>query len=1110
MVAIWDDQQSMLVPQAAAGFADNDGVLEVLYEPGEGLPGQVFDQGQAIRLDEVAFAQHYNLSPDNLFRYRNATRGHLPVSSIAVPIMAGALTTEDDKHSPQTDEVRATPLGVLVLDNVQMTAAFTGDDLALITSLAQQTALTLENARLYQSSEQRSLQLQALTEVSTTITTNLQPEELISTLLDQLNEILPYDTGTLWLLEKQTAQTRSARKDRMIVRAARGFDDSDERLGLAVDIQDSLLLNEMANTGQPISVADVRADPRFTSFSYEVEEGEDTTPSNRMGFENLSWMGIPLITAGEVIGVIALEKYEANFYRDDDIQVATAFAGQAATGLENALLYQESVQRAQELDQRSQDLTILNRLSSDLSRSLDKTQILGTAIREFAQVLPSSSVTALSFESKNKAGDSTTENNEVQVILQAEHPVNNKQQSFSLGDALPHVPVFTRLSETLGIFNSEDVSQEPDLAPLKEFLDHHKTRSLLIIPIFSGQAQGDEIDLEHHLHGVLMAHNDQPHRFDPDELELARTISYQTAIALQNASLYDETRSLTDDLEIRVQERTSELKREHQRAETLLRIITELSASLDLDQILHSTLEVLSEFVNADQITILVARPGERKLHRLASVGVTPPPSDDGTPTPFDIGQGLAGWIISNRQSVLIDDVLKDERWVELSYSEREGEVSHEHRSAIGVPLMSGADALGALLLFHSATRHFSLDQLDLVQAAANQVASAVNNAELYRLIRDQAEDLGNMLRSQQIETSRSKAILEAVADGVVVTDEERQITLFNESAEQILSLNRSQVIGKSLENFSGLFGRAAQSWMETIRTWSRDPSTYQSADTHAEQITLEDGRVISVHLAPVSLRNDFLGTVSIFQDITHQVEVDRLKSEFVATVSHELRTPMTSIKGYVEVLLMGAAGELSEQQTSFLDIVKTNTERLAVLVNDLLDISQMEAGRASISLQSMNLEKVADQAIEDLQRRSSEDEKPVEIIKQISPDLPRVKGDPERIRQIFDNLLDNAYQYTPEGEISIIMKSGDGEVQVDITDNGVGIHPADHERVFERFFRGENPLVLGVSGTGLGLSIVKNLVSMHNGRIWFESMGVAGKGSTFSFTIPVYRQAEN
>ena len=597
--------------------------------------------------------------------------------------------------------------------------------------------------------------------------------------------------------------------------------------------------------------------------------------------------------------------------------------------------------------------------------------------------------------------------------------------------------------------------------------------------------------------GLLFAHVDRTYNFSPEEVELARTIVNQGAIALQNARLFAETRSLTEDLENRVVLRTSELAEEHQRTETLLRIITELSASLDLDQVLNRTLHVLNEFVEAERVMILISREGQRDLQTLAYLGSQNEPVLD---MQSSAEQVLAWWVMRNRKAALISDLHDDARWVQPA------EGSSAIRSALAAPLMIGAEALGALLMFAKEPAHFSNDHLDLVQAAANQVAVAVNNSELYRLIRDQAEGLGSMLRNQQIETSRSRAILEAVADGVVVTDATMKITLFNASAEKILGMERGQVVGKSLEHFTGLFGKAAHSWMETIKYWSQDGSTYQLGDTHTEQITLEDGKVVSVRLAPVSLRSDFLGTVSIFQDITHQVEVDRLKSEFVATVSHELRTPMTSIKGYVEILLMGAAGELNEQQSRFLEVVRENNDRLAVLVNDLLDISKIESGRISLVRSPLDLEGLVDNELDVLARKITEDHKEIRLEKIVEPDLPRVYADMERVRQILTNLLDNAYQYNMDGgRVTVRLKRSGEAVQVDVQDAGVGIPPDEQPQVFERFFRGESPLMLGVAGTGLGLSIVKSLVHMHGGEIWLESSGVYGEGTTFSFTLPIY-----
>jgi PAS domain S-box-containing protein len=1039
LVVLWDERQQSLVPQAASGYPDVNRMLEIRFKPGEALPGRVFQEGQPKRLNEVDFVRDYDLSPDRLLCYRDATAGRPPVSTLVVPILGS---------------VRDSPLGVIVVDHFQELAAFSDEDQALLTSLAQQTALTLENARLYQAVEQRAHQLQALTQVATTITSSLKPDELVSSLLDQLQSILPYETGTLWLRQDNL----------MVVRAARGFPDSEERIGLSAAIEDSQLLHEMITTGQPILVQDIRQDARFPVW---------------VGYENLSWLGVPLIASGEVLGVVALEKREPHFYTEEHLQAATTFAGQASVGLENANLYQESVRRSEELRLQSQTLARLNHLSMELSTSLNVEPTLALAARELAQAIPCETVSAVLFTEASKG------------TVMEEYP----QAASPLPTHLAEIPLFERLRQSLGVYNSEEIDQDSELDGIKDFLAQRSTRSLLILPLATGSE----------LHGFFLIHSQQLHRFDSEEVDLARTISNQAAIAVQNAQLFAETRSLTQDLEKRVAERTSELAKEHKRTETLLRIITELSASLDLDQVLSRTLRVLNEVVDARQITVLIARPGERKLHRMASVGYTTPTPEEGSPTRFDTDQGLAGWVISSRKPALIPDLREDTRW-----EPSEDPPMPEHRSALAVPLMIGAEALGCMLLLHPEPRHFSEEHLELVQAAGNQVAVAVNNAELYRLIRDQAEDLGGMLRQQQVETSRSRAILEAVADGVLVTDAVKRITLFNASAEQILGLDRKQILGKSLGHFTGLFGKAAQSWRATIDTWSQDPQSYQSGETYAEQITLENGLVVSVHLAPVILRNDFLGTVSIFTDITHQVEVDRLKSEFVATVSHELRTPMTSIQGYAEILLMGAAGALDEQQRQFLEIIKMNTRRLSVLVNDLLDVSRIESGRVTLNTQALDLATLSDEVMKELETRARKDHKNITIDRDIPAGLPPALGDPERVRQIIHNLLENAYLYNyPDGTITVRIRPMETHLQMDIQDSGIGIPLADQERVFERFFRGESPLTLGVSGTGLGLSIVQNLVWMHHGEIWLESAGKPGKGSTFSFTLPIYTSSE-
>lgn len=1053
-VAFWDPEKDGLVPEITTGYPEPKHAKEVFYPVESSLPGKVVKENRPVRIDEVDFPLQYDLPPESLIHYRDATSGRLPLSILILPLSISQLNERDSNPTPST--------GVLILENFSETSAFSDEDQTLITSLAHQTALTLENILLYQTSERRTGQIHALTSVSAMMASSLSQESLVTSLLDQMRVVLPFDTGTLWLRER----------DGLKVQSARGFDDNEERVGISVAIEDSQLFGEMFSTKQPIYVRDVRVDHRFPSA---VE------------YPNQSWLGIPLTTKGEVIGVIALEKKQANDFKDDDLQLGIAFASQAAIAMENASLYKDSQLRALELDQRSQRLALLNRLSTALSATLDLRQVYQITLEEIKQALNCSSAAIVILEKDEEAEKRPTHpSNLDQALLVAELPALGTD----LPQPLPHTPVFHRLEQTLGIYSCARPLEEEELASLRTYLRERDSHSLMVTPMFTGEE----------VHGLLLLHKDKPHHYSQDEVELIRTISNQAAIAIENARLFAETRLLTEDLEHRVEERTEQLVSEHQRNATLLRIITELSASLDLEQVLHRTLKVLNEVAQAEQIRCLFWRPGEPDLIPAAQIHINGSASMVSDESGSGLENRLSNWVMNHRQPILIKNI-HDHPLGKHVYSG-----PAHYQGAIGAPLMVGEEILGALLLFHKSPGHFSEDQLDLVQATAHQIAVTINNADLYNLVRDQAEDLGNMLRNQQIEASRSRAILESIAEGVVVTDASNAITFFNASAEKILDLDRDQILSRSLDHFTGLFGKAARSWMNTIHNWSNDPGAYQPGETYSERLNLEDGRVVSVQLAPVYMRGDFLGTVSIFHDITHQVEVDRLKTDFVATVSHELRTPMTSIKGYVDVLLMGAAGGLSEQQTNFLKIVQENTQRLTILVNDLLDISRIEANRVKLALQPIDLYTLMETILDEFRTRSMEG-KNLQFVLNAPSDLPRVFGDPERIRQILASLLDNAYHYTLEsGKVTLKARQDGAEVQIDVTDSGIGIPPEEQPHVFERFYRGENQLILETSGTGLGLSIVQHLVGMHGGRIWLESTGIPGEGSTFSFTLPLYQ----
>ncbi|MBT3322629.1 MAG: GAF domain-containing protein [Anaerolineae bacterium] len=1033
IILLWNEVTERLEPQAVQNYANSASMKKISYRFGEALPGNVFAKRQSHNIDEVNFTRDYTLSASQLLLYRQATGGRMPISSLLVPIQTGEYC-----------------LGVLVLDNFNKAGAFQKEDETLLLSLSQQVALSLQNLRLIQSTEERATQLEALTDITSTITSSLQSEELIPSLLSQLESVIPYDRAMLWLYERNELR----------VVTARGFKDDRVNLKISDLLEEAVLIEEILRSGKAITVPDMRVDDRFQIITET---------------EYLSWLGIPLLSKGEVVGVMTLDKKEAGFYMLTHIQIGATFAGQAAVSLENARLYQSTLSTAKRLE-------ILNAMSAEVSANLETEKIYHAIYEAATRLMPVESFEIALYNEEEKQIKSVHHVIQNRHLAQKEIPLDSNPigKVMTTGKAI----LLSNITDTK-VFGTSISAQAK--MPF----------SILAVPMRTG----DQVV------GVLVAQSAQHGIYTDDDQQILSTLGNQGIIAIQNGRLFAETQTLTETLEQRVVERTAELESEQRNTKTLLDILTEVSSSLDLDLALNQTLALLNETVGAEQGTVMLLNPEDNLLHYRAGYGYLSNVKSNGKSFKLKVGEGLAGWVVKHRDAILIDDLDQDERWVPRK------DDFQRHRSAVAAPLMVGEDIIGVLLVFNRKVNFFDPDQLILINVIAGQVAVAINNANLYKLIREQAERLGHMLRSEQEEATRSQAILEAVADGVLVTDSENRISFMNASAEKILSIEGEKVKTQTLKDFSGLFGKAANTWHEIIRGWSENPSLYQEGDTYAEQLTLENGRIVLVHLAPVMIRTkDFLGTVSIFRDITHQVEVDRLKSEFVATVSHELRTPMTSIRGYVDILLMGAAGALSENQTHFLDIIRENTERLNILVTDLLDISRIESGKITLSPQPIVLKELAEDAITSILRRSQEDEKPMAFSLEVEPDLPSVYADADRTRQIVNNLVENAYNYTPEnGKIIVQLhkaKEAD-EVQIDIQDNGVGIAVNDQEQVFERFYRGEDPLVLATPGTGLGLPIVKQLVEMHNGHIWVKSSGKDGEGSVFSFTLPVYSKSE-
>jgi signal transduction histidine kinase len=414
-----------------------------------------------------------------------------------------------------------------------------------------------------------------------------------------------------------------------------------------------------------------------------------------------------------------------------------------------------------------------------------------------------------------------------------------------------------------------------------------------------------------------------------------------------------------------------------------------------------------------------------------------------------------------------------------------------------------------------------------------NEIERQIEHSKAIGLIREQAEQLGRMLREQRGVAAQLGAVLAALAEGIVLADEQGTIVLANRSTHRILQVDPSSFesssgkggslggaslkaacIGQPLGSlFAACSPESQTALCEAIASipdlaaaGRKHDAVAQEADHEPTSVLLTiQERVVRASLTPMLDEEErFAGTVIVLRDVTIEQEVAQSKNDFVSLVSHELRTPMTSIKGYTDLLLKGSVGALNEQQRNFMAIVKSNVDRMAGLVSDLLDVSRIEAGRIHLTLERLDLARVILKIGQELTETLRQRELALQF--DIPPGLPAVYADRGRVDQVLLNLLSNAYRYTPPGgTITIAVHTLDDEIQVDVIDTGIGIPEEDHESIFERFYRADHPVVREQAGTGLGLPIARSLIEMHGGRLWLRSQ--VGLGSTFSFTLPIYTQ---
>ena len=379
-----------------------------------------------------------------------------------------------------------------------------------------------------------------------------------------------------------------------------------------------------------------------------------------------------------------------------------------------------------------------------------------------------------------------------------------------------------------------------------------------------------------------------------------------------------------------------------------------------------------------------------------------------------------------------------------------------------------------------------------------------VINANLDQVVIERTQELAESLERERIEAGRNQAILNSIADGVVVFDTKWNAILVNPALRGMLEMPTELIVNK---NFSDLIEHPRLSPKSRQLLYAM-----MVHDTQPPSFRIEwDKKTLSISAAQVydnsKDRNSNIGTVTVFRDFTREAEVEKLKSTFVAIVSHELRTPLNAILGYAEMFKEAVYGPMNDKQVNMAERIMKNTQRLLGLINDLLDQAQMEAGRLTIQMAPIrpselleNLHGVMDQIAH---------EKGLKLTSEIDDHLPeKLNGDGARLQQILVNLVNNGVKFTDQGTVHVrLFCPYENKWGIEVSDTGSGISEEELPQIFDTFHQVESGAARVHGGFGLGLSIVKQLVNLMSGEIHVNSK--VDYGTTFTITLPLVVPAE-
>ena len=684
-----------------------------------------------------------------------------------------------------------------------------------------------------------------------------------------------------------------------------------------------------------------------------------------------------------------------------------------------------------------------------------------------------------------------------------------------------------RLVDTKAPLHIADTMHEPgyqEREPLRvAAVELGGVRSLIAVPLLR---KGELV-------GAFAIYRQEPRSFAENQIALVTTFADQAVIAIENARLLGELRQRSAELTRSVDELTA--------TGDVLKIISR--STVDLDTVLNTLVETAARLCRAD-ISFMFRRRQER-YHLTACFGGSQELRQYMRDNPFEAGRGTttARAVLEGR-TIHIADVLEDPE-----YDYAEGRRIAGFRTTVSVPLVREGLLIGVFTLARLRVAPFTPKEIELLTTFTDQAVIAIENARLFDELRSRTDELARSVEDLRALSVVGQAVTSSLDLRVVLeTIVARAVEISGADGGAIFRYRRADhrfllwhAVGLDAELIAKLKGMAVHETETELGHAARENTPIEIVDLAAapsgplreaaflagyksalivplirgERVfgALVIQRRAAGHFARSTV--DILQTFAsqsvlaiqnarLFREIEekgHQLQIaSQHKSQFLANMSHELRTPLNAILGYAELLLDGIYGELSEKARGVLERVQSNGKHLLGLINDVLDLSKIEAGQLTLAIEDYAIPAVVHSVVSATESLAKA--KGLNLASSVPRNLPMARGDERRLTQVLLNLVGNAIKFTDTGQVGISVALADGRFDLAVSDTGPGIAPADQARIFEEFQQVDNSSTRRKGGTGLGLSISKKIVELHGGTISVDSE--LGKGSTFHVVIPI------